>query len=69
MFTFVDWYFDPPRIDTANAGFDGVQGEVGVMLGLVPMPDIFGITLPRLGLSYRFAGEFSGWRIVFGGPL
>ena len=69
VFAFAEWYFDPPRIDTTSAGFERVQGEVGVMLGLVPMPDIFGITLPRLGLSYRFAGEFSGWRIVFGGPL
>jgi hypothetical protein len=39
------------------------------MVGLVPMPQIYGITLPRLGFGYHFAGSLSGWRFVIGGPL
>jgi hypothetical protein len=39
------------------------------MLRLRPMPTIWGFTAPRLGLSYRFAGEFSGFRFVIGETL
>jgi hypothetical protein len=40
--------------------------ETGLMLRLRPMPSIWGIAAPRLGLSYRFADELSGWRFVIG---
>jgi hypothetical protein len=46
-----------------------LQFETGVMLGVSPMWQIHGITLPRIGISYRFAGAFSGWRLGIGDPF
>jgi hypothetical protein len=33
------------------------------------MWQIHGITLPRIGISYRVAGAFSGWRLGIGDPF
>jgi hypothetical protein len=64
-----EWVFDPPVPTVPDKEIARLQLEVGVMLGLEPMPEVFGITMPRIGVSYRFAGDFSGWRLVLGGPL
>jgi hypothetical protein len=64
-----EWVFDPPQTAVPGKEVARLQLEVGLMLGLDPMPEIWGVSLPRLGFSYRFAGDFSGWRLVFGGPL
>ena len=64
-----EWIFDFPQLQVPGSDFEPLQAEIGVMLGLVPMPEIRGIRLPRLGLSYRFAGDYSGWRFVIGAPL
>jgi len=69
VYGFGEWVFDPPMIDLPNSGYERLQMEIGVMVGLVPMPEVYGIKLPRLGLGYHFAGDFSGWRFVIGGPL
>jgi hypothetical protein len=64
-----EWVFDPPVSTLPDKEVARLQLEVGVMLGLDPMPELWGIRMPRVGLSYRFAGDFSGWRLVLGGPL
>lgn len=69
VFGIGEWIFDTPQLQVPGTDFEPLQAEVGVMLGLAPMPEIRGIKLPRLGISYRFAGDFSGWRFVIGGPL
>jgi hypothetical protein len=68
-FALFDWFIDPPRSPIAGRRVEPLQGELGVMLGLVPMPSLASIEAPRLGLSYRFAGSLSGWRLVIGAPL
>jgi hypothetical protein len=46
-----------------------VQLEVGITFNGYPRPQIGHLHWPRLGFGYRFAGEFSGWRIVLGAPF
>jgi len=64
-----DIYFHAPSGPASGISERTLQFETGVMLGVSPMWEIFGITLPRLGVGYRFAGEFSGWRLVIGDPF
>lgn len=64
-----EWIFDPPVSVVPGKEVPRLALETGVMLGLDPMPELWGIRMPRIGLSYRFAGDFSGWRLVLGGPL
>jgi hypothetical protein len=65
-FTLVEWYLDRPG---NPAGVDTLPKfvlETGLMMRLRPMPTLWGFTAPRLGISYRFAGDFSGFRFVIG---
>jgi hypothetical protein len=59
---------DPPA---APAGVKPsvVQLEAGVTFNGDPRPQIGSWRWPRVGVGYRFAGEFSGWRIVIGAPF
>ena len=43
--------------------------ELGFSVGTVDQVKVLGITLPRLGISYRMSGEFTSWRINFGFPF
>jgi hypothetical protein len=65
----MDLYIDPPSASALGIARQALQFETGVMFGVAPMWEIFGVTLPRLGISYRFAGEFSGWRLSIGDPF
>jgi hypothetical protein len=65
----MDIYLDPPSASALGIARRAVQLETGVMFGVTPMWQIHGITLPRLGISYRVAGEFSGWRLSIGDPF
>lgn len=65
----VDVYFDAPSGPASGISARTVQVEAGLMLGISPMWKIHGITLPRLGIGYRAAGELSGWRLVIGDPF
>ena len=58
-----------PATQTLARRFRSFVLETGLMLRLRPMPTLWGFTAPRLGLSYRFAGEFSGIRFVIGETL
>ncbi len=59
---------DPPA---APAGVKPsvVQLETGITFNADPRPQIGSWRWPRLGFGYRFAGQFSGWRIVIGAPF
>ncbi len=65
----MDIYIDPPSASALGIARRAVQLETGLMFGVSPMWQIHGITLPRLGISYRVAGEFSGWRLSIGDPF
>ncbi len=64
-----DIYIDPPSASALGIARRAVQLETGVMFGVSPMWTIHGFALPRLGVSYRVAGEFSGWRLSIGDPF
>jgi hypothetical protein len=59
---------DPPA---APAGVKPsvVQLELGVTFNGHPRPRLGWLNWPRLGIGYRFAGQFSGWHIVLGAPF
>lgn len=59
---------DPPA---APAGVKPsvVQFEVGMTFNGKPRPKLGPLNWPRLGVGYRFAGQFSGWHIVLGAPF
>jgi hypothetical protein len=65
----IDIYFNAPSGPASGISAHTVQVETGLMLGVNPMWQVLGITLPRLGVGYRFAGDVSGWRLVIGDPF
>lgn len=68
LYGILDVVPDPPA---APAGVkpSPVQLELGFTLNGEPRPQLGPLRWPRLGFGYRFAGEFSGWRIVIGAPF
>lgn len=64
------WYADPPGVPLlASAPARGVtrlQGEIGVSFGSVEPLRIGGVTLPRIGLGWRFGEHLSVARLVIG---
>lgn len=45
------------------------QYEVGFSFGTSPRHEVWGIPMPRFGVSYRFGDGVDAWRIVFGFPF
>jgi hypothetical protein len=43
--------------------------EIGLSFGTSPRARVWGITLPRLGLGYRFGDNVRGFRLNFGFPF
>jgi hypothetical protein len=68
-FALGEWFADRPHKALVGVGLPAFQAETGLMFGLKPMPKLWRFAAPRLGISYRFAGEISGWRLVIGEPL
>ncbi|MET0279572.1 MAG: hypothetical protein ABW278_00410, partial [Steroidobacteraceae bacterium] len=69
LYGMVDIVADPPEAP-ADAGKQSiVQAEAGITFNTDPRFEIGPIRWPRLGLGYRYAGDFSGWRIVIGAPF
>jgi hypothetical protein len=64
-----DLYLDAPSGPDSGISARTVQFEAGFMLGVNPMWQIHGFTLPRIGVGYRAAGVLSGWRLVLGDPF
>jgi hypothetical protein len=65
----VDLYVEPPNSPVTGRDVQRRQTELGVSLSLDPPPSRLGIPLPALGLSYRIAGDLSGWRLAIGAPF
>ena len=68
-YAITDIYFNAPSGPYSGISARTVQFETGLMLGAVPMWEIHGFTLPRIGVGYRVAGVLSGWRLVIGDPF
>lgn len=64
-----DIYLDAPSGPASGISARTLQFEGGVMLGLNPMYQFWGVAMPRIGISYRAAGQLSGWRLVLGEPF
>jgi hypothetical protein len=45
------------------------QYEVGLTFGTEPRHVVWGIRVPRFGVSYRFGDGIDAWRVVFGFPF
>jgi len=69
-YAMLDVIADPPRLPVPGSEPEVLQMESGVTLGTRDALRIWwGIPLPRLGIGYRFAGDYSSWRLVFGAPF
>jgi hypothetical protein len=69
LFAVLDVYADPPTGPTTGLDVPDVQIETGLIFGTRPGLQIWRVPLPRLGLSYRFAGDLSTLRLVIGSPF
>jgi hypothetical protein len=69
VFAVLDWYLDPPTGPVTGIDIPALQFEAGVMLGTRPALKWGRVPIPRIGLSYRFAGDVSAWRLVLGAPF
>jgi hypothetical protein len=69
FFSYVDVYLDPPTGPTTGIDVPRVQFESGLLLNTRPSLKVLRMPLPRIGLSYRFAGDLSGLRFVIGAPF
>jgi hypothetical protein len=69
VFAAVDAFVDPPTGPKTGIDVPRTQLEMGVVFGTRPVVRIWKVPLPRVGLSYRFAGDLSAVRIVLGAPF
>jgi hypothetical protein len=69
FFTYADVYLDPPTGPATGIDVPTVQFESGLVFDTRPKFEILGLPWPRIGLSYRFAGDISGVRLVIGAPF
>jgi hypothetical protein len=69
LFATIDVFADPPTGPTTGIDVPRTQLETGIVFGARPEWKIWKIPLPRVGLSYRFAGDVSAVRFVLGAPF
>lgn len=69
LFATVDVYADPPTGPATGIDVPRTQLETGIAFGARPAWKIWKISLPRVGLSYRFAGDVSAVGFVLGAPF
>jgi hypothetical protein len=69
LFATIDVFVDPPTGPTTGIDVPRAQLETGMVFGARPAWTIWKIPLPRIGLSYRFAGDVSAVRLVLGAPF
>lgn len=69
VYVVADIMTDPPESPREVGQQSIMQVELGLTFNAEPRPRIGSWRWPRLGLGYRMAGDFSGWRIVFGAPF
>ncbi|MBV8403751.1 MAG: hypothetical protein JO203_06125 [Gammaproteobacteria bacterium] len=65
----VDVYFNAPSGPASGIAPRTFQYELGLMIGVSPQWQVWGWSLPRLGVGWREAGVLSGWRLVLGDPF
>ena len=68
-FAVLDGYLDPPTGPTTGLDVPRVQFEAGFVFGVSPRWYVWHMPVPKLGVSYRFAGDLSTLRIVIGAPF
>ena len=68
-YAITDVYFEAPSGPDSGISPRTFQYEVGLMFGVSPRWEIYGVPLPRLGIGWREAGVLSGWRLVLGDPF
>jgi hypothetical protein len=68
LYGILDLVPDPPATPTGVKP-SALQLEAGITFNGDPRPRLGPLRWPRLGFGYRFAGDFSGWRIVIGAPF
>ena len=63
-----EWYIKRPSPPPASPGppMAELQWEVGVTIGAVNTAYLWKVPIPRIGLGYRFGGDLSIVRLVFG---
>jgi hypothetical protein len=64
-----DVYLHAPQGPASGISARTLQFEFGVMFGMNPMYQLWGMELPRIGIGYLDAGVLSGWRLVIGNPF
>lgn len=69
VYGIADVYLNAPTGPETGVSSRTLQLEGGLMLGLNPMYQLWGVAIPRIGIGYREAGVLSGWRLVFGEPF
>lgn len=69
LFAAIDLYADPPTGPATGVDVPRLQFETGVVFGTRPALKLWKAPLPRVGLSYRFAGDLSAVRLVLGAPF
>jgi hypothetical protein len=69
LFGTIDVFVDPPTGPSTGVDVPRTQFETGIVFGARPEWRIWKIPLPRVGLSYRFAGDVSAVRFVLGAPF
>ena len=66
-----EWYLQTPEgwVNGEERGGGATQLELGATFGTVEPMYLWRIPLPRIGAGYRFGGDLSVFRLVFGAPF
>lgn len=68
LYAIADIVPDPPAAPAEVGRQSVLQFEIGFTFNTAPRPKLWLLRWPRLGIGYRYAGDFSGWRLVVGAP-
>ncbi|MBV7315171.1 hypothetical protein [Shewanella sp. NIFS-20-20] len=64
------WYFTPLQLRTMDDNLFVRNGiEFGLSFAIDPVPEWLGVSISRLGLSYRYANGLEVWRLIFDFPF
>jgi hypothetical protein len=62
----VDIYAKAPTGPSTGISANTLQFAAGLEFGVHPMWEVFGFTLPHIGVGYKAAGVLSGWYLAIG---
>ncbi|MGL4472996.1 MAG: hypothetical protein ACRCT7_00760 [Shewanella sp.] len=64
------WFFSPVNFNSGEKNlFADNAIELGLSLALDPVPQWLGVTLSRVGISYRYSQDLRVWRLIFDFPF